>query len=108
MPELSDPALATAAQAVLETGIGLAEPDVLAVLRLPDDQCGESVKAIGQRRPGASATAEELIAFCDARIAGYKKPRSVDFVDEIPREPAGKLLKRKLRERYWAGAGRTI
>src|SRR6266478_3179617 len=79
-----------------------------AVIGVPDDQWGESVKAIVQLRPGASATPEELIAFCDARIAGYKKPRSVDFVDEIPREPAGKLLKRKLRERYWAGAGRTI
>jgi len=79
-----------------------------AVIGVPDDQWGESVKAIVQLRPGASATAEELIAFCDTRIAGYKKPRSVDFVDEIPREPAGKLLKRKLRERYWAGAGRTI
>ena len=79
-----------------------------AVIGVPDDQWGESVKAIVQLRPGASATAEELIAFCDTRIAGYKKPRSVDFVDEVPREPAGKLLKRKLRERYWAGAGRTI
>src|SRR6266581_6843495 len=79
-----------------------------AVIGVPDDQWGESVKAIVQLRSSASATAEELIAFCDARIAGYKKPRSVDFVDEIPREPAGKLLKRKLRERYWAGAGRTI
>src|SRR5213592_767785 len=78
-----------------------------AVIGVPDDQWGESVKAIVQLRPGASATAEELIAFCDTRIAGYKKPRSVDFVDEIPREPAGKLLKGKLRERYWAGAGRT-
>ena len=79
-----------------------------AVIGVPDDQWGESVKAIVQLRPGASATADELIAFCDARIAGYKKPRSVDFVDEIPREPAGKLLKRMLRERYWAGAGRRI
>jgi len=79
-----------------------------AVIGVPDDQWGESVKAIVHLRPGASATSDELIAFCDARIAGYKKPRSVDFVDEIPREPAGKLLKRQLRERYWAGAGRTI
>ncbi len=79
-----------------------------AVIGVPDDQWGESVKAVVQLRPGASATAEELIAFCDERIAGYKKPRSVDFVDEIPREPAGKLLKRVLRERYWASAGRRI
>jgi len=79
-----------------------------AVIGVPDDQWGESVKAIVQLRPGTTATSEELIAFCDARIAGYKKPRSVDFVDEVPREPAGKLLKRKLREGYWTGAGRTI
>ena len=79
-----------------------------AVIGVPDDQWGESVKAVVQLRPGATATAEELIAFCDERIAGYKKPRSVDFVDEMPREPAGKLLKRVLRERYWAGAGRNI
>ncbi|HET7466988.1 MAG TPA: AMP-binding protein [Candidatus Dormibacteraeota bacterium] len=79
-----------------------------AVIGVPDDQWGESVKAVVQLRSGHSATAEELIAFCDERLAGYKKPRSVDFVDEMPREPAGKLLKRALRERYWAGAGRRI
>lgn len=79
-----------------------------AVIGVPDDKWGESVKAVVQLRPGASATAEELIAFCDERIAGYKKPRSVDFVEEMPRDPAGKLLKRVLRERYWAGAGRRI
>ena len=79
-----------------------------AVVGVPDDQWGESVKAVVQLRPGMHATAEELIAFCDERLAGYKKPRSVDFVELLPRDAAGKLLKRAIREQYWAGAGRRI
>jgi fatty-acyl-CoA synthase/long-chain acyl-CoA synthetase len=88
----------------------LAHPGVtdVAVIGVPDDQWGESVKAVVQLRPGSEVTGEELIAFCGERLAGYKKPRSVDFVDELPRDPAGKLLKRKLRDVYWAGAGRSI
>ncbi len=79
-----------------------------AVIGVPDDDWGESVKAIVQLRNGASASADELIAFCADRIAGYKKPRTVDFVDELPRDAAGKLLKRRLREPYWSSAGRRI
>jgi acyl-CoA synthetase (AMP-forming)/AMP-acid ligase II len=79
-----------------------------AVIGVPDDEWGESVKALVQLRPGAQATAGELIDFCASRLAGYKKPRSVDFVDELPRDAAGKLLKRSIREPYWAGAGRRI
>jgi acyl-CoA synthetase (AMP-forming)/AMP-acid ligase II len=75
---------------------------------VPDDQWGESVKAVVQLRPGVPLTAEELIAFAAARIAGYKRPRSVDFVDDLPRDAAGKLLKRKIREPYWAASGRRI
>jgi acyl-CoA synthetase (AMP-forming)/AMP-acid ligase II len=80
----------------------------VAVIGVPDDRWGESVKAVVQLRPGASATARELIVFCDERLAGYKKPRTVDFVDELPRDAAGKLLKRSIRERFWSGAGRRI
>jgi acyl-CoA synthetase (AMP-forming)/AMP-acid ligase II len=79
-----------------------------AVIGVPDSQWGESVKAVVQLRPGVSISGEELIAFCGERLAGYKKPRSVDFVDELPRDAAGKLLKRKLRDAYWAGSGRRV
>jgi acyl-CoA synthetase (AMP-forming)/AMP-acid ligase II len=79
-----------------------------AVIGVPDEQWGESVKAVVQLRPGVTATQEELIAFCAERLASYKKPRSIDFVEELPRDAAGKLLKRNIRERYWAAAGRRI
>jgi acyl-CoA synthetase (AMP-forming)/AMP-acid ligase II len=79
-----------------------------AVIGVPDYQWGESVKAVVQLRPGATATEDELIRFCGERLAGYKKPRSVDFVAELPRDPNGKLYKRKLRDPYWVGRERAI
>ena len=80
----------------------------VAVIGVPDAHWGESVKAVVELRPAASASPEELIAFCAERLAGYKKPRTVDFVNDLPRNPAGKLLKTKIREPYWASTGRKI
>jgi long-chain acyl-CoA synthetase len=79
-----------------------------AVIGVPDEQWGESVKAVVQLRAGLQATEEELITFCAERLAGYKKPKTIDFSDELPRDAAGKLLKRTIREPYWAASGRQI
>jgi len=80
----------------------------VAVIGVPDDKWGEAVKAIVVLKPGTTATAEDVIAFARTRIAGYKVPKSVDFIPALPRNPSGKILRRELREPYWAGKQRRV
>jgi len=79
-----------------------------AVIGVPHAELGEQVKAICEPVPGAEVSAQEVIDFSAAELAPYKRPRSVDFVDELPRNPTGKVLKNELRAPYWEGAGRRI
>ncbi|MCK4368284.1 MAG: long-chain-fatty-acid--CoA ligase [Dehalococcoidales bacterium] len=74
-----------------------------AVIGIPDQYWVERVHAVVATKKGASTTAEELIAFCKKHIASYKTPKSVEFVDALPKNPAGKILKRELREKYRKG-----
>ncbi len=76
----------------------------IAVIGVPDDRWGESVKAVVAFHPEASATPEELIAYTRERLAGYKTPKTIDVVEALPRNPSGKILKRDLRKPYWGDA----
>ena len=79
-----------------------------AVIGVPDDTWGESVKAFVVLKPEMSATGDEIIDVARQNLASYQKPRSVEFVPELPKAPTGKILKRKLREPYWEGADRQV
>ena len=88
----------------------LAHPDVVdaAVFGVPDERWGESLRAVVEPRRGTAVTPESLQAWCRERLADYKTPRSVDLVAELPRDPNGKILKRELREPFWAGQARRV
>jgi fatty-acyl-CoA synthase len=79
-----------------------------AVIGVPDDKWGEAVKAIVVKKEGSSPSPAEIIAWARERIAGYKLPKSVDFIDAIPRNPSGKVLRRELRLPYWVGRDRQV
>jgi acyl-CoA synthetase (AMP-forming)/AMP-acid ligase II len=79
-----------------------------AVIGVPDDKWGEAVKACVQLKPGRPGGADELIAWCKDQVGSMKAPKSVDFVDNLPRSPVGKVLKRDLRAPYWEGRTRGV
>lgn len=79
-----------------------------AVIGVPDEQWGERVHAVIVPAPGSQTTAEELRAHCKTVIAGYKTPRTFEFVDALPVSGAGKVLKRELRAKYWASGERAV
>lgn len=85
-------------------------PDVAdaAVVGIPDEKYGEAILAFVQSRHGDDIETEGLMAFCRERLAGFKVPRHFEFIDEIPRNASGKVLKKELREPYWKGIERRV
>lgn len=79
-----------------------------AVVGVPDEKWGEAVKAVVQLKPGATATEAEIIALCRERLGGVMTPKSVEFWDDLPRSPVGKVLRRSVREKFWEGRSRRL
>ena len=92
-------------EAALEQHPGIYD---VAVFGIPSEQWGEIAHATVVRSPGSSLSREEITAFAREHLASYKVPRSVDFMDELPRTGSGKLLKRQLRAPYWAGRAAQV
>jgi long-chain acyl-CoA synthetase len=88
----------------------MGHPEILecAVIGVPDAKWGETVKAMVVRRAGATLSETTVIEWSRDKLAGFKRPRSVDFVEALPRNASGKLLKRTLREPYWASYERRV
>ena len=79
-----------------------------AVIGVPDEKWGEMVKAMVVLRPGARTSEAEIVEHCRRSLASYKKPASVEFLAELPKNAYGKVLKRELRERFWSGRSRNV
>jgi acyl-CoA synthetase (AMP-forming)/AMP-acid ligase II len=79
-----------------------------AVIGIPDETWVERVHALVVLKDGRDATGDEIIEFCRRQLARYKAPKSVEFVDALPKNPQGKILKREIRQKYWKGLERKI
>lgn len=79
-----------------------------AAVGIPDEEWGEQIKAVVVLKPGHTASAEDILAFCAQGLPGFKRPRSVDFINELPKNPNGKIVRRLVREPYWAGKERRV
>lgn len=78
------------------------------VVGVPDATWGESVKAVVVLKPGYQASDRDLIAHCKAQLADFKKPRSVEFVSELPKNGNGKLARKVVRDQYWSEQSRKV
>ena len=79
-----------------------------AVVGIPDEKWGETVKGFVVLSDSSSLDEEQIISYTRTQIAGYKCPRSINFIPELPRNPSGKILRRELRDPYWEGIDRKV
>ena len=78
------------------------------MIGVPDSKWGEAIKAVVQLKPGAHASADEIVDMVKAKLGSVHAPKTVDFVASLPRSPNGKVLKREIREKFWEGAARRV